>query len=84
MDLKIKTIKCTCHACPSQWEGITEKGEAIYIRYRGGWLSIQLSKPDGTIRDAINNDEMLYQERIGDVFDGVISIEEVMELMRQI
>lgn len=41
MDNRIKVVdlKRTCDASPSQWEGLTENGMAIYIRYRSGVLS---------------------------------------------
>lgn len=81
--MKIKSLKCTCSACPSQWEGLTERNEALYIRYRWGRLTIQLSEQDGTIRDAIISGRILYQKQIGDEFGGVIDIEEVMEIMKK-
>lgn len=77
--MKIKNLECTCEACPSQWEGTTINGEAIYIRYRWGRLTIRLSKPDGTIEDAVENGKLLYDKQIGDGMDGVISLEEVIE-----
>lgn len=81
--MKIKSLRCTCDACPSQWEGLTERNEALYIRYRWGRLIIQLSEPDGTINDAVNSGRILYQKQIGDDFNGVIDIEEVMEIMKK-
>lgn len=34
--LRIKSWVRTCHACPAQWDGETEDGRGVYIRYRGG------------------------------------------------
>lgn len=81
--MKIKSIKNTSTCCPSQWEGITESNETFYIRYRWGRLAIQLSEPDGTLKDAINSGRILYQKQIGDEFAGVIHIEEVLEIMKK-
>jgi hypothetical protein len=78
--MKIKTLKTTSTCCPSQWEGITESNEVIYIRYRWGRLIIQLSEPNGTIKEAINSGRILYQEQIGPIYDGVITLEVVYPL----
>ena len=79
----IKELICTCSCCPSQWEGVTEKNEAVYIRYRWGCLTIELSKPDGTVSDAIRNGELIYSEQIGGGLDGDISQEEVKEIIEE-
>jgi hypothetical protein len=81
--MKIKSIKCTCSCCPSQWEGITDKNEAIYIRYRGGRLTIRVSKPDETIEDAVEKGKTLYSKQIGDEWDGGISLETVMAIIER-
>jgi len=81
--MKIKSIRSTGSCCPAQWEGITDKNEAIYIRYRWGRLTIQRSKPNGTIRDAINEGKLLYSEQIGEECDGVIMLEEVLEIIEK-
>ena len=81
-EMKIKTLKCTSHCCPSQWEGATDKGEMIYIRYRWGRLTIQLSEPGGTVRDAVNA-KFLYQKQIGDEYAGVLSIDEIKSLIEK-
>lgn len=67
--MKIKHLKCTCESCPTQWEGTTEDGEAIYIRYRWGQLTIDVSS------------ETIYSKQIGDGFDGLISLENVMKII---
>lgn len=41
--LKLKSLGMTCWACPSQWEGVAEDGESVYIRFRHGYLTV--SKP---------------------------------------
>jgi hypothetical protein len=81
--MKIKSIKNTSTCCPSQWEGLTENDEVLYIRYRWGRLAIQLSEPNGTIKDAVNTGRVLHNKQIGPIYAGVITIEEVMEIMKK-
>ncbi len=81
--MKIKSIKNTSTCCPSQWEGITENNETFYIRYRWGRLTIQLSEPNGTITNAVNTGRVLCNKQIGPIYDGVITLEEVMEIMKK-
>jgi hypothetical protein len=44
--LVITSIKNTCGACPAQWEGRTQDGEYVYIRYRWGYLSIRAGETE--------------------------------------
>ncbi len=46
--ITIKTIKKTCTACPAQWEGTTDDGREVYVRYRFGHLSVALSDEKNT------------------------------------
>lgn len=66
----------TCSACPSQWEGLTSTGEVVYIRYRSGYGRIGFGR---TLGDAIE-DESTFLWYGDDPFDGVISLEEVVDL----
>lgn len=36
---EVRTLKKTCAACPSQWEGTMEDGRSFYARYRWGRLT---------------------------------------------
>lgn len=68
----------TCGACPSQWDGITNDGRGVYVRYRWGFLSVRVAKTvDG---DAVAGDQ-LYGEQLGDGFDGVLSEEGLIEVL---
>ena len=58
----------TCLACPSQWEGITDDGESVYIRYRWGHLSVSVS---GT---------KIFSRQIGDGLDGVLSTTDMLAI----
>lgn len=67
--LKITSLTQTCEACPSQWEGELEDGREIYIRYRWGTLTVNVSK--GTL-SAVEGPQVYYNE-IGDEYDGIIN-----------
>jgi len=65
----IKLIE-TCSACPTQYEGLTDNGKIVYIRYRWGCLTVGVGE---TLKEALVN-TILYKH-IGDEFDGFISLE---------
>lgn len=44
--MKLKRLERTCIACPSQWEGETEDGREVYVRYRHGRLSVEVGDPE--------------------------------------
>jgi hypothetical protein len=75
----ISSIKQTCSACPSQWEGLLEDGRPIYMRYRWGALTIHVGPTGGTIRDALGRDPY-FDQQVGDSLDGSIELTEVCRL----
>ena len=70
--VEIKEITQTCYACPSQWEGTTVDGEAIYIRYRWGILRIDLDH------------ETVFEQDMGDELDGYLDWEEVEDILEEL
>ena len=58
----------TCEACPSQWEGITDDGQEVYIRYRWGHLSVRV------------NGAEIFSRQIGDGFDGVLTTTDMLAI----
>jgi len=66
---KIKIIKQTCLGCPSQWEGKTIDDHDIYIRYRSGYLRLDI---DG---------ETKWGGEVGDEIDGCIGLDEALSHM---
>lgn len=74
---KLVSLKNTCIACPSQWEGTLEDGRAIYARYRHGELSVGIGKD---INEAVRNgmsDQALYTDDIGNGLDGFMDFQEL-------
>ena len=81
---RIKDIKQTCYACPSQWEAKTINDIPIYIRYRWGYLSIRKAEgKSDNILDAVDGDE-IYGKQIGDKYDGIISLQQVLQIAKNV
>jgi uncharacterized Rossmann fold enzyme len=79
MKYKIKKLKQTCLACPSQFEGKTDDDRPIYIRYRFGYLSIRVGEVGMDIMNAVEGKE-IYGKVVGESFDGLMDLEEIIEL----
>lgn len=78
----VLTLKKTCLACPSQWEGTLDDGRAVYARFRHGHLSVGIGE---TINGAVDNamsGEALYEGEIGDRLDGFMDFEELKAQLR--
>ena len=69
--IKINKLKQTCSACPSQWEFYTFDNRPVYVRYRWGYLSVCIGRPDKSITDAITGIEIVGVQ-LGDSLDGVL------------
>jgi len=74
---RVVTLKKTCTACPSQWQGTLEDGRVIYARYRHGELSVGMgSDIDAAVRNGWT-DEAFYADYVGNGFDGYMDFEEL-------
>jgi hypothetical protein len=58
-------------SCPSQFYGKTHEGHDVYVRYRGGLLSVRIGRDPGN--DAAQGSPILEVD-IGPKFDGNISL----------
>lgn len=75
--LRVTSLTQACGACPAQWEGRTEDGRWIYVRYR--WGALQIGVGD-TIEQAIDrDDDASYYRELGDGFDGFLTLAELRE-----
>ena len=61
--------------CPSQFEGLTHDGRDVYCRYRGGWLSIQVSNKIGA--DVFNDCTILLDVGLEPPLDGSMALWEL-------
>lgn len=73
--MKIKFLKRTCIACPSQWEGKLSDGREIYIRFRWGKLTVNVGKD---LTDAINNRPIL-EESTDNEWEGFLSNKHIID-----
>jgi hypothetical protein len=66
----VKTLLRTGLACPSMWEGELSDGRHVYVRYRGGTLSIEVgsSRADAT---------SFLEKQIGHKRDGWFELEQL-------
>ena len=75
--LRGASMRMTCSACPSQWEGWTDEPDerAVYVRYRHGHLSVGLGFDDGAAVDnsAGWDGEPAFSRQLTDKDAGVIS-----------
>jgi hypothetical protein len=78
--MKIKEFRKTCQACPSQWEGETEDGKEIYVRYRHGHLTIDVGNPKV---DYLYRNTIIFEKQIGDNLDGVMTEEELKPYLKE-
>jgi len=79
----LKEYHQTCSCCPSQWNALTEQNEFIYIRYRWGTLTIQMSASSGNLSDAINTGNMIFVKSIGNEYDGTLTTEELIQIINE-
>lgn len=64
----VKTVRCTCYACPDQWEGQLIDGTYFYFRYRWGCASLGFSNESPF--EAVDDPHTVYIDH-GGAFDGV-------------
>lgn len=74
--IRLRSLKKTCDACPSQWEGRTTDWKEVYIRYRWGRLTVQVAvDPTTNPLDA----DFLVNEVLGGSFDGFMTEDDLFE-----
>lgn len=68
--IRVTKLEMTCGACPSQWQGDTDDGRPIYVRYRWGHLRVEMD----------DTDEVVFEWSSGDNLDGVMDLDQLKEL----
>jgi len=80
--MEIKNLKMTCWACPVQWECHTDGGRMLYVRFRHGRFTINISPvPTDDVRDAVRG-EIIHSEILAECFD--LTWEDVMRRLDKI
>lgn len=69
---KVVKLIQTCTACPSQWEGKTDDGKSVYIRYRWGQLTVNV------------DNEPQFHYSAADVLDGFMTFDEMAAYTRSV
>ena len=69
--IKVPDLRKTCESCPAQWEGVTEDRKYVYIRYRHGFLSVE-----------VGGEEILATPH-GEDWCGVMTDAEMIETVTQ-
>ena len=75
--IRVSRLTQTCERSPSQWEGLTDDGQFVYVRYRWGCLSIGSGK---TIDEAVTNANNLFEKSFGDKRDGYLEYDMLREV----
>ena len=66
---RVTQLAKTCGACPAQWEGVTDDGQEVYIRYRWGFLY------------ALVGDETVAAFHVGGEYDGAMNDADMARLL---
>ncbi len=76
--MRADEVNCTCGACPSQWEFVTNGDLRATARYRHGWLSVRVWE------SGRSESTEIYAEKLGDSMSGVLDWSAVEDRIRDI
>ena len=79
--LEITKINRTCYACPSQWDATTKDDRQVYIRYRWGNLSVNVSKPKAKGEFAALDGDCVFCNQVGDGYDGMMEYADLKNIL---
>lgn len=79
--IKVKSLRMTTDFCPTQWEGETEDGCPIYIRYRWGHLSVYIAEKG---KDPVVDGQQVISKYVGSRWCGVMSNSELKKAIKEI
>ena len=86
--MKLKTLVRTCPTCSSRWEGMSENGEEVYIRYRWGYISVRYGEIGKTYFDkaselTVENMTEILGTQIEDTLDGWLEYDKLKRLLKE-
>jgi hypothetical protein len=79
--IRVRKLTQACERSPSQWEGTTDDGLFIYVRYRSGRLSIGTGVTES---EAIGNRNNVFEKQLGDSLDCSLEYEKLRDVTRGI
>jgi hypothetical protein len=74
MEYALAKLHCVGGAFPSQWDGLTTDGRLVYVRYRWGCLTVNVSRDVGNQF----NEDVVFRAQIGHATDGTLSTAEML------
>lgn len=78
--IRVVELEKTCEAVPAQWEGKTDDGRFVYVRYRYGWLAVSFGE---TMDEAVDGRTCTpFHAHVGGQFDGHMTESELAEHTR--
>ena len=78
------SLKQTCSACPSQWEGHLEDGRMFYIRFRWGGLAVSISDhPTSDVGEAVDGG-YIFRGQTNDQWNGCMTTDEMKEIVKDV
>jgi hypothetical protein len=75
--IKIRSLTRTCRACPAQWDGETDDGRKVYVRFRWGRLSIRIGLVGDHSEFAAVRGEEIFTIDTGGGFNGRLDFSEL-------
>lgn len=66
--IELAKVTQTCTACPSQWDAWSTDGKYVYIRYRSGILTVEVSG------------DKVFERKIGDNLSGHLLWSDVLAI----
>lgn len=79
LDIDLVRLERTCFACPSQWDAWDVDNNYYYIRFRGGYLSVDRSRSVAAMWDTNERTSLLGWDT-GDGLDGFMTDTEMLDL----
>lgn len=79
--ISVVKVRQTCSACPSQWDGETDDGKMVYVRFRWGHLAVTVGKDIwGETPDGVRVVDLYH----GDGLAGFMDYMELRELTKDV
>ena len=79
--IRVKSIKDLGTSCPTQFEGLTEDGQYIYIRYRYDILTVRLANSEEECFKDDSSKILTVHFISKDEWNGVIDYDTVREIL---
>lgn len=90
-DIEISDINRECIACPASWSGTTTDGGNVYVRFRGGRLSLRyrdqdeepINKENDSLESTyVSRENEVFEDSNFESFDGHMDVFELREYLR--